>query len=273
MGGWRRTAVELFLRVGIGIILALIAPFGTDTMQPAVRLVSWPAFTLAGYCIFRPVSALGDLLAAESRMPRWLTIPLVALVASLPLAALIAFARGGMQVTPFWFGERFLTLYVQVAAIGVAIHLLMLLLFPNPRVAQAPAVPAGQVEPEPAAEPEPEAGPEPEPEPTQADAFLRRLPPQIGRDLLCLEMQDHYVEAHTSTGSTLLLMRLRDAAAELGDTGLQVHRSWWVAHRAVEGIEQEGRRTLLRLRGGRKVPVSRASLPQVRAALAGRAGA
>jgi hypothetical protein len=263
MGGWRRTAVELFLMAGIGIILALIAPFGTDAMQPAVRLVSWPAFTLAGYCIFRPVSALGDLLAAESRVPRWLTIPLVALVASLPLAALIAFARGGMQVTSFWFGERFLTLYVQVAAIGVAIHLLMLLLFPNRHVAQAPAAPPEQLERE----------PEPEPGPPNADAFLRRLPPQIGRDLLCLEMQDHYVEAHTSTGSFLLLMRLRDAAAELGDTGLQVHRSWWVAHRAVEGIEQEGRRTLLRLRGGRRVPVSRASLPQVRAALAERAGA
>ncbi len=271
MGGWRRTAVELFLMVGIGIILALIAPFGTDAMQPAVRLVSWPGFTLAGYLIFRPVSALGDLLAAESRMPRWLTIPLVALVASLPLAALIAFARGGMQVTSFWFGERFLTLYGQVAAIGVAIHLLMLLLFPHPRAPQPPAVRGRPLErqAEPAAEPESE----PEAEPSSADAFLRRLPPQIGRDLLCLEMQDHYVEAHTSTGSTLLLMRLRDAAAELGDTGLQVHRSWWVAHRAVEGIEQEGRRTLLRLRGGRRVPVSRASLPQVRAALANRAGA
>jgi DNA-binding LytR/AlgR family response regulator len=86
-------------------------------------------------------------------------------------------------------------------------------------------------------------------------------------------MQDHYVEAHTSGGSTLLLMRLRDAAAELGEAGLQVHRSWWVAHDAVEAIEQEERRTLLRLRGGRRVPVSRASLPEVRAAFAARAGA
>jgi hypothetical protein len=269
MGRWRRTAVELFLMVAIGIILGLIAPFGTDAMQPAVRLVSWPTFTLAGYFIFRPVSALGHLLAAESRMPRWLTIPLVALVASLPLAALIAFARGGMQVTPFWFGERFLTLYVQVAAIGVVIHLLMLVLFPHPRASSAPAVPADRLE----RQPQPAPKPGPEPEPSGADAFLRRLPPAIGRDLLCLEMQDHYVEAHTEGGSTLLLMRLRDAAAELGPAGLQVHRSWWVAHDAVEALEQDGRRAMLRLRGGRRVPVSRASLPQVRAAFGERAGA
>jgi len=267
MRSWRRTAVELFLMAAIGIILALIAPFGTADMQPAVRLISWPAFTLAGYFIFRPVSAMGDWLAEESRIPRWLTIPLVALVASLPLTALIGFARGGMQVTPFWFGERFLLLYAQVAAIGVAIHLLMLLLFPAQRAAQS--APASLAPPEPQQEPQPE----PEPQTAGADAFLRRLPPAIGRDLLCLEMQDHYVEAHTSTGSALLLMRLRDAAAELGEAGLQVHRSWWVAYGAVERVEQEERRTLLRLRGGRRVPVSRAALPQVRAAFAGRGGA
>jgi hypothetical protein len=265
MRRWRRTAVELFLMVAIGIIMALIAPFGTAAMQPGIRLVSWPLFILAGYVIFRPVSALGNLAAAETRLPRWLTIPLIALVASLPLAALIAFARGGMQFTEEWFGERFLTLYAQVAGLGVAIHLLMLFLFPAQR----------QVEPASAREPSPKTPSEPErePEPAGTDAFLRRLPPAIGRDLLCLEMQDHYVEAHTSGGSALLLMRLRDAAAELGDAGLQVHRSWWVAHGAVEAVEQEERRTLLRLRGGRRVPVSRASLPQVRAALGDRAGA
>jgi hypothetical protein len=165
-----------------------------------------------------------------------------------------------MRVTPFWFGDGFLTLYVQVAGIGVAIHLLMLFLFHGTPKGDPVGAPAAA----PAPDPQPEAA---------SDTFLRRLPPSIGRDLLCLEMQDHYVEAHTSGGSTLLLMRLRDAAAELGEAGLQVHRSWWVAHDAVEAIEQEERRTLLRLRGGRRVPVSRASLPEVRAAFAARAGA
>jgi hypothetical protein len=263
MGRWRRTAVELFLMVAIGIILGLIAPFGTAAMAPAERLLSWPAFILAGYVIFRPVSVLGNLLAEESRMPRWLTIPLIALVASLPLTAVIAFARGGMRVTPFWFGDGFLILFAQVAALGIVIHLLMMLLFPRQRatdfaVAAAPAA---------------EAAPPPGPEAAGAEVFLRRLPPAIGRDLLCLEMQDHYVEAHTKGGSALLLMRLRDAAAELEGAGLQVHRSWWVAHDAVEALEQDGRRAMLRLRGGRRVPVSRASLPQVRAAFGERAGA
>jgi DNA-binding LytR/AlgR family response regulator len=103
---------------------------------------------------------------------------------------------------------------------------------------------------------------------------LRRLPPALGRDLLLLEMQDHYVRAATALGSTLLLMRFRDAVDELGPTGLQVHRSWWVSCAAMVALEQEGRSARLRLRGGATVPVSRAYLPAVREALRdGRCGA
>jgi uncharacterized membrane protein len=262
MGGWRRTAVELFLMVAIGIALALTAPFGPMEMPPALRLAAWIAFIIAGYLIFRPVAVLGRWLAEETRVPRWLTVPLIALVAALPLTALIAFALGGMQVTGFWFGEQFLSLYWQVAAIGVAIHLLMMFLFPA-----APENATGE-----------EAGEEipaalsadatRSPQPAEpAGAFLARLPPTIGRDLICLEMQDHYVAAHTGSGSALLLMRMADAVAELGPVGMQVHRSWWVAHDAIEELEQDGRRTLLRLRGGRLVPVSRTLAPQVRSAL------
>jgi hypothetical protein len=126
-------------------------------------------------------------------------VPLIALVAALPLTALIAFALGGMQVTPFWFGEQFLTLYWQVAAIGIAIHLLMMFLFPAPsggadRDASRDEAPADP--PLDAALPAPPAGPA-----EASGAFLARLPPGIGRDLLCLEMQDHYVAAHTAAAA------------------------------------------------------------------------
>jgi hypothetical protein len=46
--------------------------------------------------------------------------------------------------------------------------------------------------------------------------------------LLCLQMQDHYVSVHWTSGTDLLLLRLRDAIEEAdGGEGLQVHRSWW----------------------------------------------
>jgi DNA-binding LytR/AlgR family response regulator len=80
-------------------------------------------------------------------------------------------------------------------------------------------------------------------------------------------MQDHYVRAETPLGSAMILMRFSDAVAELGPTGMQVHRSWWVARDAVASLEREGRRTRVRLANGAVVPVSSAFLPAVREAL------
>ena len=50
---------------------------------------------------------------------------------------------------------------------------------------------------------------------------------------------------------------MEDAARELGGLGRRVHRSWWVSADAVDGVEREGQRTLLRLIDDRRVPVGR----------------
>lgn len=59
--------------------------------------------------------------------------------------------------------------------------------------------------------------PKPDAPGSTAPDFFRRIPPALGRNLLALEMEDHY----------LGLMRLRDALTELAPgRGQQVHRSW-----------------------------------------------
>jgi hypothetical protein len=248
----RRIAIDLFLMVAIGTILGLAGPFGSAAMPPAVRLLFWVGFVVAGYAIFRPVSAVSRWAAAETAMPLWLAVILATVVASLPLTGLLAYALGVLRPPGSWFGSRFPILYGQVATVGIAIHLLMMTVFRRAAPAEAPV-----------AESRPEAPPAPAPTPS---LFLRRLPPRLGRDLLLLEMQDHYVRAETALGSTLLLMRFRDAVEELGASGMQVHRSWWVAFAAMEALEREGRSARLRLKGGGTVPVSRACLSDVRAA-------
>ena len=100
-----------------------------------------------------------------------------------------------------------------------------------------------------------------------ADHFLDRLPPELGRDLIYLRMADHYVEAFTTAGSTLVLMRFADAVAALEAAGgLRVHRSYWVAKKHVTGTARRNARTTLRLTGGHEAPVSRGYLPAVRQA-------
>ena len=80
-------------------------------------------------------------------------------------------------------------------------------------------------------------------------------------------MEDHYVRAHTSLGSELVLMRLGDAIAELkGVDGRQVHRSWWVARTGISDVRKEGGKLTLILKSGAEAPVSRTYSSAVKAA-------
>lgn len=95
-------------------------------------------------------------------------------------------------------------------------------------------------------------------------SFLDRLPAHLGRDVVYLKVSGHYLEVVTTQGSGVILQRLMDAVRELGSTGMQIHRSYWVAHHHVRYVVRRDRRTLLHLTGDHEVPVSRTFLPEVR---------
>lgn len=98
----------------------------------------------------------------------------------------------------------------------------------------------------------------------QLNQLMEKVPLEKRGQLLCLEMDDHYLNIHTNKGTHMALMRFKDALALLeGCDGLQTHRSWWVAKNAIVGIEKEGRKTLLRLSNDVLAPVSRTYQPQV----------
>ncbi len=91
-------------------------------------------------------------------------------------------------------------------------------------------------------------------------AFFRRLPRALGRDLIALSSELHYLRVRTSAGETLVLCSLKDAIEELGpDLGLRVHRSHWVARRHVARVRREGRGLVCVLSDGAVIPVSRGS--------------
>ena len=103
-----------------------------------------------------------------------------------------------------------------------------------------------------------------EPEPTRH--FFARVPEALGRDVIFLRVSDHYIEVTTTAGTTVILMRFSDAVAALGDMGMRIHRSYWVAYRHINHVMRRDRRTLLRVTGDRELPVSRSFLAEVRAA-------
>lgn len=94
--------------------------------------------------------------------------------------------------------------------------------------------------------------------------FFEKIPKKLGRDLISLNSQDHYIKVTTSMGSDLILMRLSDAIIELeGADGIQPHRSWWVSKKHVFEIKTENSKKVIELSNGDLVPVSRSKIKDV----------
>lgn len=254
----RQLAIEIFVIAAIGFVLGLLGPFGTYEMPPALRLAYWVSFILIGYALYRPVHIVALWLSDETPVPQWAALLIAAALAALPLTLLIAYAISGFTIDDHYYGPGFPLLYLQVFGIGFGIQIGMQALFAdrseNDTAEQTVAAPKPLDVREIAMPERPEA------------PFFQRLPPELGNHLVCLEMQDHYVKAHTLAGSEMLLIRLRDAMAELdGIEGLQVHRSWWVARDQVRAIRREGRAIKLELANGLLAPVARSRQETLRA--------
>ena len=65
------------------------------------------------------------------------------------------------------------------------------------------------------------------------------------------------MHVHTDLGHCMLHGALGDAASALGDLGLRVHRSHWVARHAVERVVRSQGQTTCVLANGLRIPVSR----------------
>jgi len=85
--------------------------------------------------------------------------------------------------------------------------------------------------------------------------------------LIAVEAEDHYVRVHTDSGSELLSMRFSEALHELALAhGYRLHRSWWAAADALEGVRWKRGGGEVRLAGGLIAPVSRSCATTLKAA-------
>lgn len=261
----RHAGVRLAASAGAVLVLSVIGPFGTfSDLGFWPRLAYWGGLVACGLAVTELLRRL--LLPLCVRLDvRW-PYALAALFAGLTAVQTLAVAgverlvRGYDFLTPAGFAELFLyvgTITALIAAMPAWLELRGRGLLGPP--AAPPSLPA--------AGPAEDGG-----DSDRQPRFLDRLPAKLGRELLALEMEDHYVRVHTPLGSDLLLLRMRDAVAELdGLPGCLVHRSYWVAAAAVAQVQRraDGRMTLV-LTNGLRVPVSRARAAAVRAALARR---
>jgi hypothetical protein len=109
----------------------------------------------------------------------------------------------------------------------------------------------------------PEAPLEAAPVQLASPKFLTRVRPAVRGDVLALQAELHYVRVFTARGEDLILYRFSDAVEEMGEAGLQVHRSWWISREAAIGGGRSPRPYLL-LSNGTQVPVSRSRISECR---------
>lgn len=228
-------------------LFAFTGPFGTyDTLGPLERVGYWSVALGVNWLVCASVNMLTLRAMAGTSWPRRaLAVAGANVLAAVPGTA-VAFTAEALFRPGYVDSGLLPTVYASVVVVMLAISSLVLVL---------------------SRAREPATAPEDRRAVAGAERFLDRLPQRVGRDVVCLSMADHYVEVFTTEGSTLVLMRFSDAVAELDAAdGLRVHRSHWVSRGHVTGATRRNGRTILKLTGGREVPVSRGYLADVRAA-------
>ena len=242
--------------VGLLLLFAFIGPFGTyDSLGLPSRIGYWAVAMGGNWLVCGSIMMLTLLVAGGRTMRRRALITAAAAPVAAGPGTGVVFAAEALfrpgYAEPIGVPMIYLSVAVLMLVIGLSVVTAMEV---RRRLAEGSAAGSGA---DAAGASTANAG----------ARFLDRLPEKVGRDLVYLKTADHYVEAFTTEGSTLVLMRFVDAVAELdGAGGLRVHRSYWVARRHVEGAERRNGRTTLRLTGGHEVPVSRTHMPAVRAA-------
>ncbi len=87
-----------------------------------------------------------------------------------------------------------------------------------------------------------------------------RVPPRLGRDIVALTAELHYLRVYTVQGDALIFMAFGRAVEALAPhRGFQIHRSHWVALAHVVELAQKDGKTFCVLDTGLSLPVSRAN--------------
>lgn len=258
-GSPRELARDLAVATGLGVLFGVLGPFGSFYAGPLeLRIAYWVVNIWIGYLLLSAAVRLSLKAGMRWDVPVWFVLPAGVSLAVVPLSLLV-----GIFSAHFWPGRHgrlgpFLEGYGQTLAIAEPCSALFYILEARRAPQPPPSAPVGEAV---------STSPPIVSRDRGRDAFEARLSGRVGRELLCLQMEDHYVRAHTPEGSELILLPLKEAMAELGERdGLQVHRSWWVARNAVVGAVRDGRNLRLRLANGLEAPVSRASLAILREA-------
>jgi hypothetical protein len=236
--------ISVYGAIALATFLGFAGPFGSfQSLEPLQRYAYWFFLVAIGYGLAIATLQVLRPVAAFARLPKVAAVVVLGVVSTLPYMFVVAWTLNvvfGRSTPP----GQIVSLYLSVVSVQLVIAGIALWPF---LASDRPAPPADA---------------------PSADPFFARVPDRLGRDLLALEAQDHYLMVHTRRGSALIYMRLSEAVQILPpQLGFQAHRRWWVARKEVAGLRRDGHQTLIELTSGLTVPVGRTYLAAVRSGL------
>lgn len=230
---WQRVSLDLLLLVSVGLLMAELGPYRTlDAPQP-LRTAYWLLAVLGSGLLGITV----DYALVRRVRDFWLRVVLVSLAITPPVTLYIYALNALMLHLPrrWWL----------LPQLGWQVLLVMLLLMTLRGLLRRRVVETRTV----VMPPLPEA---------ERDFRLRLSAKRRTARLIAVEAEDHYVRVHTDAGAELVPMRFSEALEKLSRAyGHRVHRSWWVAAEAIEGVRWTRGSGEVRLCGGFAAPVSR----------------
>ncbi|MEM7267818.1 MAG: LytTR family DNA-binding domain-containing protein [Pseudomonadota bacterium] len=232
-GIWNRKTAAIWL--ALTIFAAMAGPFGSDDAPLEIRAPYWAVSIAIAMTLSTPIITWAYRGPIGARVPGWAAAIIGALIFSVIYTGLLGFLTAAIFGTMGGYPD-FLELFCYVAALAVIIALLIdFFVFES----------GGDAPP--------------------GERFFKRLKPALGRDLVRLSMQDHYLEVVTKAGSDLILLRFSDALEEVADLpGWRIHRSHWVAEDGIADVKRADGKTMVQTLDGAELPVSRTYLPVLR---------
>ncbi|GAB5379321.1 MAG: LytTR family DNA-binding domain-containing protein [Aliiglaciecola sp.] len=254
-----RRVKSLLLMTVIGVVIGILRPFGM-TAYPLYQSISYWVFTCyLGYAIYAPTITFANRKLESLMKKRWWRVAVGAFFASI-------FMTIAMPICTYLFLDikvdlvnEFADMFPRILLIGSVISIISLVREELEKRSIALVETQNQL-----AE---SKHSQKVVEDAAYHEFMSQLPIEKRGELLCLEMDDHYINVYTDKGHHMVLMRFKDAISVLSNyPGLQTHRSWWVANDAIIKVEKDDRKLKLTLLNGMSVPVSRTYQKQVKEA-------
>ena len=198
----------------VGVVLGVLGPFGTfQSLAWPARMGYWLSIVLVNWVLCDLAVRRLDAWLSNTLPARPVLVPVLGSVLAAIPATGVVHTAGAIVGLP---GEGVFSLFWKVLLVCAVLSVAFYLNAP-----EAPDTADATPSPHPPEEPTPSKDAS-----SLGHLFFQRLERPIRGELLCLQMQDHYLAVHSTDGEQLILCRMEDAARELEGLGRRVHRSW-----------------------------------------------